>query len=48
MWIIDDIENKNVFSKTPDLKGKQSDYILYQTGTRRPIAIIEAKKGGVD
>lgn len=43
--------NKNVFFQKPPypdqqekLKWKKPDYILYQSGTKRPIAIIEAKK----
>lgn len=55
-WNIDgDSPLKNVFFQIPKieeqrkkLKGKRPDYILYQTGTQNPIAIIEAKKGGVD
>jgi type I restriction enzyme M protein len=54
-WVIDINPNKNVFFRKPpteeqrkQLKGKQPDYILCQTGTTRPIAIIEAKKGGTD
>jgi len=54
-WVIDSNNNKNVFFQKPPieehikkLKGKKPDYILYQTGTTRPVAIIEAKKGGVD
>jgi len=30
------------------LKGKHPDYILYETETRKPIGIIEAKKTGID
>jgi len=30
------------------LKGKHPDYILYETKTRKPIGVIEAKKAGVD
>lgn len=55
-WHIDsDDPLKNVYFQIPKLeeqtkklKGKRPDYILYQTGTDKPIAIIEAKKGGVD
>jgi len=52
-WIVDNNANKNVFFQSPPfeeqkakLNGKRPDYILYQTGTKTPIAIIEAKKGG--
>ena len=55
-WQLDgDSHLKNVYFQKPKskdqrkkLRGKKPDYILYQTGTDRPIAIIEAKKGGVD
>jgi type I restriction enzyme M protein len=54
-WVIDINSNKNVFFQKPPteeqrkkLKGKRPDYILCKTGTTEPIAIIEAKKGGVD
>ena len=55
-WNIDgDDQLKNVYFQKPKLtsqkqalKGKRPDYILYQTSTDRPIAVIEAKKGGVD
>ena len=55
-WHIDgDSKLKNVYFQKPpypdqqkQLKGKKPDYILYQTGTNRPIAIIEAKKSGVN
>lgn len=30
------------------LKGKHPDYILYETKTKKPIGVIEAKKSGVD
>lgn len=51
-WKIDGNSNqKNVFFQKPPLeehkkklKGKKPDYILYQTGTSKVIAIIEAKK----
>ncbi len=54
-WCIDsNSTQKNVFFQKPPypdqqkkLKGSRPDYILYQTGTNKPIAIIEAKKGGV-
>jgi len=54
-WCINgDSKLKNVYFQKPPyveqqkkLKGKKPDYILYQTGTNRPIAIIEAKKSGV-
>lgn len=53
-WVIDNGNGKNVFFQKPPieehrkkLKGKKPDYILYQSDTTRPIAIIEAKKGGV-
>lgn len=52
-WVIDNTPKKNVFFQQPKLeeqkrklKGKRPDYILYQSGTDKPIAIIEAKKGG--
>ncbi|GFN37206.1 type I restriction endonuclease [Tepidimicrobium xylanilyticum] len=45
---------RNVFFERPKteeqskkLKGKRPDYILYQTNTDNPIAIIEAKKPGI-
>jgi len=55
-WHIDGDSNlKNVYFQKPPypdqqrkLKGKKPDYILYQTGTSNPIAIIEAKKGGIN
>lgn len=55
-WSIDvNSKLKNVYFQKPPypeqqkkLKGKKPDYILYQTGTTRPIAIIEAKKGGIN
>ncbi|WP_316353628.1 N-6 DNA methylase [Candidatus Trichorickettsia mobilis] len=55
-WHIDgDSKLKNVYFQKPPypdqqkkLKGKKPDYILYQTGTNRPIAIIEAKKSGIN
>ena len=54
-WNINNDGNKNVFFQSPPfeeqkkkLRGKRPDYILYETGTQRPIAIIEAKKGGAD
>lgn len=55
-WHIDgDSKLKNVYFQKPpyldqqkQLKGKKPDYILYQTGTNRPIAIIEAKKSGIN
>jgi len=50
-----DDKDKNVYYQKPPypeqqkkLKGKRPDYILYQTHTNTPIAIIEAKKGGID
>lgn len=53
-WCINEgSQFKNVYFQKPPyaeqqnkLGGKKPDYILYQTGTNRPIAIIEAKKGG--
>lgn len=53
-WIIDEESNKcNVFTeraKTVEqnkkLKGKFPDYVLYQSNTNIPIAIIEAKRSG--
>lgn len=55
-WKIDGNSNqKNVFFQKPPLeehkkklKGKKPDYILYQTGTSKVIAIIEAKKAGIN
>jgi type I restriction enzyme M protein len=55
-WHIDgDNHLKNVYFQKPKLedqrkklKGKKPDYILYQTGTNKPLAIIEAKKGGIN
>ena len=55
-WCIDGNDPaKNVYFRTPKLasqkkklKGGIPDYILYQSNTDIPIAIIEAKKGGVD
>ena len=55
-WCIDsNSEFKNVYFQKPPypdqqkkLKGKKPDYILYQTGTSRAIAIIEAKKSGIN
>ena len=55
-WIVDPSDqNCNVDLESPKneqlrkkLKGKHPDYILYETGTKKPIGIIEAKKGGVD
>lgn len=53
-WILDSSNpNCNVHFESPrdnnlrqKLKGKHPDYILYQTGTKKPIGIIEAKKAG--
>ena len=53
-WHIDSNDNlKNVYFQKPKLEkqrkllnGRKPDYILYQSRTDRPIAIIEAKKGG--
>lgn len=53
-WIIDERNtNCNVFTeraKTTEqnkkLKGKEPDYLLYQSNTNTPIAVIEAKKSG--
>src|SRR3989339_321558 len=55
-WILDPSDpNCNVHLESPrdeqlkrKLKGKHPDYILYESGTKKPICIIEAKKGGVD
>lgn len=55
-WILDERDkNCNVFqehAKTTQqqilLKGKSPDYILYESGTDIPIAIIEAKRPGED
>ena len=54
-WRIDgNNKSKNVFFQKPDpecldqikkLKRKKPDFILYKTGTKIPIAIIEAKSG---
>jgi len=51
-WVIDETNpDCNVFqqrAKTEEqkklLKGKAPDFVLYQSGTNRPIAIIEAKR----
>lgn len=53
-WCIDgDDKRKNVFFQRPKLEsqreklnGKRPDFILYASGTDKPIAIIEAKKSG--
>lgn len=55
-WILDQNDPRcNVFqeqAKTDEqnklFKGKKPDYVLYETGTTIPIAIIEAKKPGED
>lgn len=54
-WHIDNDVKKNVYFQKPKLKteqtklkGKRPDYILYESNTDRPIAIIEAKKAGKD
>lgn len=55
-WILDKSNpNCNVHFESPDnkelrkrLKGKHPDYILYETKSKKPIGIIEAKKTGVD
>ena len=55
-WILDKSNpNCNVDFESPKdrnlrkkLKGKHPDYILYETETRKPIGIIEAKKTGID
>lgn len=55
-WILDKSNpNCNVHLESPDdknlrkkLKGKHPDYILYETKSKRPIGVIEAKKNGVD
>lgn len=55
-WIIDSSNpNCNVDLESPKdeklkkkLKGKHPDYILYESGTKIPIAIIEAKKMGMN
>ena len=55
-WKIDGNDKlKNVYFQKPKLevqkqklKGNKPDYILYETGTNNPIAIIEAKKSGAD
>lgn len=55
-WILDASNPKcNVHFESPKdkklrrkLKGKHPDYILYQSGTKKPIGIIEAKKVGID
>ena len=55
-WILEgENPNCNVFqerAKTVEqarlLQGKRPDYILYQSNTDKPIAIIEAKRPGVD
>lgn len=52
-WHIDNDVKKNVYFQKPKskteqtkLNGKRPDYILYQSNTDKPIAIIEAKKTG--
>ncbi|WP_341794686.1 class I SAM-dependent DNA methyltransferase [Rickettsia endosymbiont of Rhinocyllus conicus] len=52
-WHIDNDVKKNVYFQKPKLKteqtklkGKRPDYILYESNTDRPIAIIEEKKAG--
>ena len=53
-WSVDEQQlDCNVYTeraKTEDqnikLQGKQPDYILYEYGTDRPIAVIEAKRPG--
>lgn len=55
-WILDkNNPNRNVYvegAKTPEqrkaLGSKRPDYILYKNNTDIPIAVIEAKKSGVD
>ncbi|WP_233418929.1 type I restriction endonuclease [Rickettsia tamurae] len=54
-WHIDNDTKKNVYFQKPKskieqtrLNGKRLDYILYESNTDKPIAIIEAKKTGVD
>lgn len=55
-WILDTSDPRcNVHFENPKdeklrkkLKGKHPDYILYQSGTKKPIGIIEAKKVGID
>ena len=55
-WILDQKDkNCNVFQEQPKteeqfklLKGKVPDYVLYESGTDRPIAVIEAKRPGGD
>jgi len=55
-WVLDKSNpNCNVHLESPadkelrkKLKGKHPDYILYETKTKKPIGIIEAKKTGVD
>jgi type I restriction enzyme M protein len=55
-WCIDGADKrKNVYFQTPRLATqrkalacKRPDYLLYETGSDKIIAIIEAKRGGVD
>jgi len=55
-WILDTSSPRcNVHFESPrdeklrkKLKGKHPDYILCQSGTKKPIGVIEAKKVGVD
>ncbi len=54
-WHIDNSNKKNVYFQKPKLETerkklnrKKPDYILYKSNTDIPIAIIEAKKGGID
>ena len=55
MAYIDNDTKKNVYFQKPKskieqtrLNGKRPDYILCESNTDKPIAIIEAKKTGVD
>lgn len=55
-WILDQRDPRcNVFQEQAKtdaqnklLKGGNPDYVLYETGTNKPIAVIEAKKPGED
>ena len=54
-WCIDNTQDKNVYFQIPKLEEQRiklgltkPDYILYQSKTDKPIAIIEAKKPGSD
>lgn len=53
-WVIDEesvdcnvfTERAKTIEQNRKLKGKEPDYVLYESGTDRPIAIIETKRPG--